>query len=81
MTWLPAHRRTPGLILQWTGKEWKRVASPDTSVLHNVLSAVAATSSSNAWAVGYLASPLTGPNLRTLILHWNGKTWIRTPSP
>ena len=69
------------LILQWTGTEWKRVASPDTSVLHNVLSAVAATSSSNAWAAGYLASPLTGLNLRTLILHWNGKTWIRAPSP
>ena len=34
---------------------------------------VAATSASNAWAVGRAAS-LTGPT-RTLILRWNGKTW------
>lgn len=69
------------LILHWTGKAWGRVAAPDTPALHNILSAVAATSSSNAWAVGYLASPRTGLTLRTLILHWNGNTWTRTPSP
>jgi hypothetical protein len=34
------------------------------------LSGVAATSASNAWAVG-----------GALILHWNGKTWKRVPSP
>jgi len=34
---------------------------------------VAATSASNAWAVGQAAS-LSGPT-KTLILRWNGKTW------
>ena len=38
------------------------------------LTSVAATSAGNAWAVGYSG---TG----TLILHWNGKTWTRAPSP
>ena len=37
------------------------------------VSAVAATSARNAWAVG------GGP--RTVILHWNGAAWKRVPSP
>jgi hypothetical protein len=41
--------------------------------------AVAATSASNAWAVGSEAPPLGGGN--TLILHWNGKRWKQVPSP
>ena len=39
------------------------------------LSGVAAISATNAWAVG---STGTG---KTLIVHWNGKTWTRVPSP
>lgn len=69
------------LILHWTGTAWKRLASPDVTGQHNILYAVAATSSSNAWAVGGLASTQTGLNLRTLILHWNGQTWTRMLSP
>ena len=37
------------------------------------VSAVAATSVRNAWAVG--------GGLRSLILHWNGTAWKRVPSP
>jgi hypothetical protein len=41
--------------------------------------AVAATSARSAWAVGSTGPPLgTG---KTLILHWNGKTWKQVPSP
>ena len=36
---------------------------------------MAAISATNAWAVG---SAGTG---KTLIVHWNGKTWTRVPSP
>src|SRR6266700_2423815 len=39
------------------------------------LSGVAATSATNAWAIG-----ATGTG-QTLIVHWNGKTWTRVPSP
>ena len=42
------------------------------------LSAVAATSASNAWAVG---ESYTKTSIKTLILRWNGKTWRRVPSP
>src|SRR5689334_2210158 len=37
---------------------------------------VAATSARNAWAVGGAVS-----SGKTLILHWDGNTWARVPSP
>jgi hypothetical protein len=58
------------LITRWTGKEWARVASP-TPTGYGSLTAVAATSTDSAWAVGS-----TGlSDSKTLILHWNGKAW------
>ncbi len=38
---------------------------------------MAATSASNAWAVGFA----TNHGTQTLILHWNGVKWARVPSP
>jgi hypothetical protein len=52
------------LILRWTGHAWAQVSIPADG---GGLQAVAATSTTNAWAVGN--------NGDTLILHWNGKTW------
>jgi len=46
------------------------VARPSAPGKTWLLFGVAATSASNAWAVGYSFNPI-----RTLILHWNGKTW------
>jgi hypothetical protein len=48
------------------------VASPNPGAAGTFLDGVAATSADNAWAVGYTG---TEPNAKTLILHWNGKTW------
>jgi hypothetical protein len=42
------------------------------------LNGVAATSASNAWAVGYSGS-LTSP--KPLIVRWNGTAWKQVPSP
>jgi hypothetical protein len=55
-------------ILRWNGTAWKQVPSAIQSVSTS-LSAVAATSASNAWAVG-----TTGTG-KTLIEHWNGTAW------
>ena len=55
-------------ILRWNGTAWKQVPSAIQSVSTS-LSAVAATSQSNAWAVG-----TTGTG-KTLIEHWNGTAW------
>jgi hypothetical protein len=68
------------LIEHWNGRAWKVQASPK---LVGELSAVAATSSTNAWAVGYYGQ-LFGTRereTRTLIEHWNGRSWKIQPSP
>ena len=43
------------------------------------LHGVAATSSTDAWAVGFTSPP--GGRNYTLILHWNGTAWSRVASP
>src|SRR5712691_7366800 len=70
----PAHRDSgpPGpLIERWNGAAWKVVAGPNVEA---DLAGVAATSATNAWAVGFSSG-------RTLIEHWNGSTWKLQPSP
>lgn len=62
------------LILHWNGTTWRRVASPNPVAGGDTLSGVAATSATNAWAVG-------GKNGKTLILRWNGKMWRQARSP
>jgi len=67
------------LILHWNGKAWTQVASPTPACPARLsLDAVAATSSSNAWAVGDCE---TNSASQTLILHWNGTAWKRVTSP
>jgi hypothetical protein len=43
-----------------------------------VLLGVAATSATNAWAVG---GYVTAAGLNTLVLAWNGRSWAHEPSP
>ena len=45
------------------------------------LNGVAATSASNAWAVGCTIDNCAGTASKTVILHWNGSTWKRQSSP
>jgi hypothetical protein len=63
------------LTVYWNGHRWQRRANPgppDTE-----LTAVTATSPTNAWAVGTVGIE---PNpTKTLILHWNGKKWVGMP--
>ena len=69
------------LILHWNGIRWTQVASPNAggSSALNYLHGVAATSASNAWAVGQYTTGDTAD--RTLILHWNGTSWTQVASP
>src|SRR5690348_10520518 len=62
------------LIERWNGTTWQEAATPSYSGLTNVLYGVAATSATNAWAVGTA-------DFRPLILHWDGTTWKQVPSP
>lgn len=50
-------------------------ARPAVAAIKGSLSGVAATSASNAWAVG-----VAGTN-KSLAMHWNGHAWTRVPAP
>lgn len=70
------------LVAHWNGTAWQQAASPNTAASqHNILNSVAATSASNAWAVGFTASASTGTGYQTLILHWDGTGWTYMTSP
>jgi hypothetical protein len=66
------------LIEHWNGKTWKRVPSPSPGSTAQDLKSITATSSSNAWAVGWYD---VGTTTKSLILHWNGRSWKRVASP
>jgi hypothetical protein len=66
---------TKTMIVRWNGTAWKHVPSPSPAP-QSLLTAVAATSSGTAWAVGY-----TRVSFKTLIEHWNGSAWKQVPSP
>ena len=68
------------LVLQWNGAAWARVPSPSPGgpAGDDDLHAVAATSATDAWAVGSYDS---GQANGTLILHWDGTAWTQVPSP
>jgi hypothetical protein len=69
------------LIEHWNGRTWKQVASrnPQGPSQPNVLTGVAASSASNAWAVGYAIR--SSHASVTVIMHWAGKAWKPMPSP
>src|SRR5215831_15699706 len=66
------------VILRWNGTAWARVSSPTPPGASSELNGVAATSATNAWAVGD-----TGTTTRQLPLieHWDGTAWRQVPSP
>ncbi|WP_092653461.1 hypothetical protein [Actinopolymorpha singaporensis] len=69
------------LVLHWDGARWRIVPSPTVEGQDATLNKVVALSPTNAWAVGStIAWPFTG---RTLVQHWDGRTWstVASPSP
>lgn len=78
------------LVQHWNGTTWTRVASPNPpsasptrAKLNYALTAVDATSSTNAWAVGSYTFYAANGNhtAHTLVLHWDGNSWTQVPSP
>jgi hypothetical protein len=69
------------LILRWNGTAWQPVPSPSPSEgkYGNALADVAATSATNAWAVGCTdGCPVGGT---PLIERWNGISWTQVAAP
>ena len=72
------------LTEHWDGTAWSIVSSPNPFPGHdNYLAAVTCTSSSDCWAVGYVATRLNDTAFfvyQNLIEHWNGIAWTPFPS-
>src|SRR5262249_19259213 len=67
------------LIERWNGKTWKQVPSPNPGASVRRLTSVAATSATNAWAVGFYSSG-TGRD-PPLVGRWNGEHAEQVTSP
>ena len=75
----PITQKSLTLILHWNGHAWKQVASPSPGTVGlDSLFGVAATSATNAWAVG---DYYNGKAYQALILRWNGKAWKQVTAP
>jgi hypothetical protein len=69
------------LIEHWTGgSTWTVVPSPDPGAGSNSLNSINGISPTDIWAVGR-DSNADGSVEQGLILHWNGTSWLQTPSP
>ena len=68
------------LILHWDGSDWSRFPIPDPPDARGgpTLTAVSASSASNAWAVG---DYYDGTARRPLALHWDGAEWSPDNGP
>jgi hypothetical protein len=73
--WAVGFSYTIPLILHWNGMAWQRAQLPAT-VRRGLFTGVAATSSTNAWAV--MKSPQWGG---ARIVHWNGRRWGDVVTP
>ena len=61
------------VIDHWTGTAWSQVSVPPTGYNTNVLTAVSASSTTDAWAVG--RSEPYRYTFYPLAMHWNGTAW------
>jgi hypothetical protein len=74
--WAVGQTLAPGTLAEhWNGHKWKVVPTPNPAPSSR-LSAVAAMSTSDVWAVGTVS--FSAP---PVILHWNGKRWASVAPP
>jgi len=73
-------------IWHWNGSGWVSVPSPNiggSQHPNNELYSVAATSATNAWAVGAAFGPFNSAGQpssgQTLVTHWDGTSWAASP--
>ncbi len=68
------------LIEYWDGSSWRVVPSPNLGPYYNELRSVWVTRTGDVWAAGTWADYPSGTRY-TLVLHWNGRQWVRSISP
>jgi hypothetical protein len=89
--WLVGARLLPNTVAKfrtlaehWNGSKWTIVPTPNGfrgQIRNSSLYAVAGSSSSNVWAVGWYQSGPRGYKRSTLIEHWDSARWQLQPSP
>lgn len=86
--WAVGHSGDPSsipfqtLIEHWNGSSWSIIPSPSPGTYNgNVLTAVAAISTNDVWAVGWYQSGTTGQEGGALTMHWDGTSWTVIPNP
>jgi hypothetical protein len=67
-------------MLHWNGKAWSRVTSPGVLTKAGELNAITVVNAKDAWAAGFTGG-FTNTTRRTLLLHWNGRTWREVTHP
>jgi len=70
---------TATLTEHWSGSAWTVVPSPAPGTVSQLRS-VRGTSTTDVWAVGSYFDDAANMN-KTLILHWDGRTWTQVTSP
>ncbi len=60
---------------------WQIVSSSNPGNVADQLADVFTVSSDNIWVAGSVADTSTSRDSRTLVEHWNGKSWTVVPSP
>jgi hypothetical protein len=69
-------------IEHYNGSAWSVVPSPNPGVGWNILFGVTALAPNNVWAAGYFTDQVNSTRpTKTLIEHWDGKSWKIVPSP
>jgi hypothetical protein len=67
-----------GLVEHWDGVSWSVIPSPDPAGFDLALSAVAAHTTSDAWAVGWSHQSSSSPRV-SVAEHWDGARWSPVP--
>ena len=74
--------KTFNQALSWAGKSWtaEHAPSPGSSAAHNdaTLFGLGCGARNSCWAVGAFG-PSSQDKFLNQVLHWNGRTWSRTP--
>ncbi len=72
--------RNKTLVLRYDGSTWAQVSSASPGSFFNYLYGVTAQQGGDAWAVGYYRDE-NNFIYKTLILHYNGTSWVQVTSP
>ena len=73
----PAGHVFQTLAEHWNGTAWTQATTPNPGTGNNYLASVAATSATDAWAVGSYSTG--GDDQHTLVEHWDGTVWTQVP--